>query len=125
MRARWPFFCAALAGLWVAGCNPRHLLPTYDISKGNAARGRERIVHYQCSTCHSVPGVPEAGGIAGPPLHQIGSRSYLAGKLHNTPQNLVRWLLEPQDVDPGTAMPDLNLSEQEALDIAAYLRTLR
>jgi cytochrome c1 len=37
----------------------------------------------------------------------------------------VQWLREPQAVHPGTAMPDLDVSERDARDIAAYLGTLR
>jgi cytochrome c1 len=38
---------------------------------------------------------------------------------------MVRWLREPQAVDPLTAMPPLGVSERDARDIAAYLATLR
>ncbi|MPT39708.1 hypothetical protein EUC41_27875 [Achromobacter denitrificans] len=34
------------------------------------------------------------------------------------------WLREPGSVKPGSAMPDLGLSGQDARDIAAFLRTL-
>jgi cytochrome c1 len=48
----------------------------------------------------------------------------VAGELPNTPQNLVRWLENPPVIEPGTAMPNLGLSEQQARDIAAYLYTI-
>jgi cytochrome c1 len=41
--------------------------------------------------------------------------------LPNTPDNLVRWLRDPQAVSPQTIMPDLGLGEPQARDIAAYL----
>jgi cytochrome c1 len=31
----------------------------------------------------------------------------------------------PQAIEPGTAMPNLDVREQDARDIAAYLYTLR
>jgi cytochrome c1 len=37
---------------------------------------------------------------------------------------MVRWLQAPQKLKPGSAMPDLGLSERDARDIAAYLETL-
>jgi len=37
----------------------------------------------------------------------------------------VRWVITPQEMKPGTAMPDLGLSEQQARDVAAYLYTLQ
>jgi cytochrome c len=52
-------------------------------------------------------------------------RGYIAGALPNRPGNLVAWLMNPQAIEPGTAMPDLSISEQEALDMSAYLYSLR
>jgi cytochrome c1 len=37
----------------------------------------------------------------------------------------VRWLVNPQAVEPATAMPNLGLSQEQAQDIAAYLYTLQ
>lgn len=36
----------------------------------------------------------------------------------------MQWVMNPQAVEPGTAMPDLGVSEPEARHIAAYLYTL-
>lgn len=49
----------------------------------------------------------------------------IAGELPNTPDNLVRWIKDPKLVEPGTAMPDLGLSDEQARDVAAYLYTLQ
>lgn len=54
----------------------------------------------------------------------MGERRYFAGGLTNNNDNRVRWLRHPTQVDPLTAMPDLEVTEQEAKDIAAYLETL-
>ena len=61
----------------------------------------------------------------GPPLTGMGGRSLIAGKLTNTPDNMVRWLRHTHEVDPLTAMPEMGVSEQDARDIGAYLATLR
>jgi cytochrome c1 len=45
--------------------------------------------------------------------------------LRNTPDNLTRWVRNPQQIVPGNAMPDMGLSEAEARDVTAYLYTLR
>jgi cytochrome c1 len=37
---------------------------------------------------------------------------------------MVRWLRAPQQVDAHTAVPDLQVTEADANDIAAYLETL-
>lgn len=91
---------------------------------GRASRGKELIDRYGCGTCHTVPGVPDAVGKAGAPLTSWAERHYIAGTLLNTPENLVAWISDPQRVEPGTAMPNLGVPQQEALDIAAYLFTL-
>lgn len=72
-----------------------------------------------------IPGVPNANGLVGPPLMFFERRTYIAGELPNTADNLVRWIMSPQSVEPGNAMPNLGLSEDEARSVAAYLYTLR
>lgn len=61
----------------------------------------------------------------GPPLNFFARRTYIAGELPNTPENLFRWIRSPQSVEPNTAMPNLGLSEEQARDVVAYLYTLR
>jgi cytochrome c len=59
--------------------------------------------------------------MVGPPLNCFYQRSYIAGRLPNNRENLIKWIRNPQQIEPGTAMPDLGVSEDEAGDIAAYL----
>ena len=82
------------------------------------------IIAQQCSACHRVPGVPGAVGDVGPSLAGIARQQVIAGKLPNNPANMVRWLMHPQKEVPGTAMPEMGLSEDQAKKIAAYLATL-
>lgn len=96
-----------------------------DMTGGNPANGRHLLYSYSCGSCHAIPGVAEANGTIGPPLRGFGSRVYIAGFEQNTPENLSRWIAQPQEVQPGNAMPDLGVTEQQARDIAAYLYTLR
>ena len=91
----------------------------------DAERGKRAIHQYACVTCHHIPGIVGANAPVGPPLKGIGARTMIAGRLPNTFETMVRWLREPQNVDPQTAMPDLGLSERDARDIAAYLATLK
>jgi cytochrome c len=49
----------------------------------------------------------------------------IAGELPNSPGNLALWIQHPKSVEPGTAMPDLGLTTDQAQDAAAYLYTLR
>ena len=92
---------------------------------GDPDRGRAAVTTYGCSSCHTIPGVRGADAIVGPPLTRMGGRTYVAGVLPNTPDNLVRWITDPPGVDPLTAMPNLGVTEQDARDLAAYLYTLR
>lgn len=94
-------------------------------SEVDIPRGRLALGQYGCVTCHSIPGVTGANAPVGPPLDGIGTRTLLAGELANTPQNMQRWLRSPQQIRPGSAMPDLGVSERDARDMAAYLATLR
>ena len=88
-------------------------------------RGRNALQQYACIACHRIPGMTGAEALVGPPLDGIAARGYLGGILPNTPENLVRWIRSPQSVSPLTAMPDLGVSERDARDMAAHLRTLK
>lgn len=87
-------------------------------------RGRVALQGYACTACHSIPGVIGPEPDIGPPLQGIAERRYVAGVLTNDFDNMVRWIHDPVAVDPLTAMPDLNVKQQDAADIAAYLYTM-
>jgi cytochrome c1 len=72
-----------------------------------------------------IPGIAGARGTAGPPLSGIGTRGYIAGVLPNTPENMVRWIMDPRSIDSLTAMPTLGISDSLARDMAEYLYRLR
>ncbi len=91
------------------------------VADSNAANGQRLLASYGCGSCHSIPGVPGANGYAGPPLGLFYERSYIAGMLPNTTDNLVKWIQDPQQVVPGNAMPNLGVKPEEARDMAAYL----
>ena len=95
------------------------------LTGGEPARGEVAIRKYGCHTCHTIPGGSGADGLVGPPLDRIGSRTYLAGRLPNTPENMMRWIRDPRGIEPGTAMPQMGVTEQDGRDIAAYLYTLK
>jgi cytochrome c len=92
---------------------------------GNADHGKQLITQYGCTGCHVVPGVQGPRGMVGPPLDGIASRSIIAGKVANTPENMIRWLQNPQAMDPNNAMPNLGVTPADARDIAAYLYSLK
>jgi cytochrome c1 len=88
---------------------------------GDPGRGRALIVEKGCAGCHTVAGVPSAAGVAGPVLNNVTLRPTLAGQVPSSPENMVRWLLDPPGVKPGTTMPRLGLTEAEARDLTAFL----
>ncbi len=103
-------------------CSPAAAVPEAPV---DAERGRRALHQYACSACHRIPGITGSDVHVGPPLAGIAGRRLIAGRLANTPDNMVRWLTATQQVKPGTAMPDLGVPERDARDIAAYLATLR
>lgn len=113
--------CASL--IMAAGCGggPEALVER----GGNPQVGKKLIVSQGCGACHTIPGIYTARGLVGPPLSFYSRRTMIAGELPNVPDNLVRWIMNPPAIEPGTAMPNLGLSKQQARDIAAYLYTLR
>ena len=90
----------------------------------DASRGRKAIQQYACVTCHVIPGIVGSNAPVGPPLEGIATRAFVAGVLPNSPDAMIRWLVSPQTISPGSAMPDLGVTVQDAADIAAYLATL-
>lgn len=91
---------------------------------GDPSRGAAAIEDVGCGACHTIPGIRGARGLVGPPLTSWARRSYIAGNLPNDPENLIRWIMDPQAVEPGTVMPNLDVTRQQARDMAAYLYTL-
>ncbi len=92
-----------------------------DAAYNSIATGRRLIMNYGCGTCHTIPGVPGADAMVAPPLSCFYQRSLIAGHLPNTKENLVQWIQKPQEIEPGTGMPDLGVSEEDASHIADYL----
>lgn len=124
MTAALVVVTAVVAAL-LAGCGDDGAAPLPPAAEvGDVGRGRVAVEAFGCGACHEVPGVPGADGVVGPPLTRWSQRSFIAGALPNTQPNLVRWLLDPDAVEPGTAMPDLGLSEDEAEDVSAYLLSI-
>jgi cytochrome c2 len=90
---------------------------------GDPKRGEALFIQYGCGSCHAMSDVRTATGMVGPPLDGVALRVIIAGHLANTPDNMQRWIRDPQHVSPGTAMPDLNVGAQDARDITAFLYT--
>lgn len=117
---------AAMAVGLTATCSSSPSAPPATVTAGDRDRGLAAIERRGCASCHSIPGVQRAeSSFVGPPLTKYAQRSYVAGILVNNEENLTRWIMDPKEVDPRTAMPDLGVDEIEARDIVAYLYSLR
>ena len=115
----------AIIGVIVEYAHERSQLWTHAaaITAGNPARGEALFIQYGCGSCHAVKNVRTATGMVGPPLDGVALRVIIGGHLSNTPDNMQRWIRDPQHVAPGTAMPDLHVGAGDARDITAFLYT--
>jgi cytochrome c oxidase subunit II len=87
--------------------------------------GRRIFETIACINCHTIAGTP-ANGRFGPDLTHVMSRDTIAsGVVPNTPENLRRWLLNPDAIKPGARMPAMNLNDEELDAVTAYLASLR
>jgi cytochrome c2 len=116
---------AVVAGIIIDAVDDRNDLWKHAAATtgGDPERGEALFIEYGCGSCHGLKHVRRASGMVGPPLDGIAVRVMIAGKLNNTPENLQRWIRDPQGVSPGTAMPDLRVGERDARDMSAFLYT--
>ena len=90
---------------------------------GDPDRGEAMFIQYGCGSCHALRNVRNATGMVGPPLDGVALRVIIGGHLANKPENMERWIRDPQHVAPGTAMPNLEVGEADARDMTAFLYT--
>ena len=118
-------FLIALIGIAYEYQNQRARMREHAAAEvgGDPSRGEAMFIQYGCGSCHALKNVRTATGMVGPPLDGIALRMIIAGHLANNPTNMESWIRDPQHVSPGTAMPDLGVSEGDARDITAFLYT--
>jgi cytochrome c2 len=105
-------------------------LPFYQALSPQEQQGVRVILQRGCGGCHTIPNIPGASGTIGPNLGgptPIGQRKQIAGGAvpNNSPDDLAKWILNPPALKPGTAMPNLGLSADEAAAAAAFLYTIQ
>lgn len=92
---------------------------------GDVARGWEVFRTMSCISCHAVGGT-EAQVRIGPDLTHFASRKEIgAGILPMSPENIHRWMRDPQAIKPGVKMPNFKFTEQQLADLTAYLQSLK
>lgn len=89
-----------------------------------ASDGAKVFADSPCTTCHMIQGISK--GYIGPDLTHFGSRTTLAaGVLKNTPENVAKWIEDPQEIKPGANMPPLLLPGPKLDALVAYLESLK
>jgi cbb3-type cytochrome oxidase cytochrome c subunit len=88
---------------------------------GDAKSGEQIVKSIGCQGCHLVgEGKREEAGprrTFGQPLENIGNKT--------TYEWVFNWVRDPKHFSPGTYMPNLRLTDQQAADVATYLMTLK
>ena len=82
---------------------------------GSAAAGAKIFADAPCTICHTVRGLSgfsaEYTGDSGPrPDAFRQPHDARAGVLENTPENVAKWIEDPQEIKPGANMPPLLLA---------------
>ncbi|QHE89083.1 c-type cytochrome [Hydrogenophaga sp. BPS33] len=119
-RSAW----LVLACLGLVACDgPPDRTPT--LADADTASGRRLVSDKGCVACHSFPDVKWPRGGLGPSLHGFARQGLIAGQLPNQPGVLMQFVRDAPGLVPGTAMPAIPMSDQEARDVTAYLLTLQ
>jgi cytochrome c oxidase subunit 2 len=105
---------------WLAGQQE----PAAPPAGGRAERGEEVFLSSACAACHTVRGTPATGEVGPDLTHLASRRTIAAGTLPNTRGHLGGWILDPQSLKPGHAMPPTNLTGEELQVLLGYLETL-
>jgi cytochrome c oxidase subunit 2 len=124
-HARMGFYVVAQTAsdftTWVAQQQQLSTMPTSD----QTASGERVFLREACAGCHMIKGTG-ANGTIGPDLTNVGGRLTLgAGVLPNTPDNMRRWISDPQGVKPGNLMPPIALDHGDLDAVVAYLESLK
>lgn len=103
----------------------RQLAAATQPADATAEGGLQVFMSTACNLCHAISGTPAFAQV-GPDLTHVASRRMLAaGALVNTPENLRKWLQNPQAVKPGSRMPIVELEPRELDALVAYLGALQ
>ena len=83
------------------------------------------FLEQSCVNCHRVRGVAAKGTYAPDLTHLMSRQTLASGMIPNTPENLRKWVDDPQQIKPGCLMPAFGLSERNEDLVVHYLETLK
>lgn len=94
---------------------------------GDPQKGLTAMKRYGCAACHTIPGLKGARAHVGPSLSGFANLKTIGRnqRVPNTPDNVIRWIVYPADVDPTATMPSVGATKNAARDIATYLYALK
>jgi cytochrome c1 len=95
-----------------ASCQMCHGAQTFIPMAPVLTQGKQLVAQLGCFGCHNLRGFEKAERV-GPSLLKMRSKA--------DPSWMVQWIQNPKGYLPLTKMPNFNLSEDEAISIAAYL----
>jgi cytochrome c oxidase subunit 2 len=94
------------------------------VEDANVSSGRSTFLAQSCVNCHRVRGTAAQGTYAPDLTHLMSRETLAAGMVPNKPEDLRRWVADPQPIKPGCLMPAFGLGDRERDDIVRYLLTL-
>ena len=119
------FTVVAQAPAEFAAWENAQLQPSAPPATDMARAGEQLFMQMSCVNCHAINGTTAKARV-GPDLTHLATRNQIgAGILDNTPENLRRWLRNPQAVKPGVEMPNFAFTEYQVAALAAYMETLK
>lgn len=92
---------------------------------GEAAKGLAVFEQMSCVACHAIQGTSATARVAPDLTHFASRQQFGGGVAQNTPENLHRWLANPQDVKPGVLMPNFKFTDEQVNELVAYFETLK
>ena len=83
------------------------------VTGGSSLENEPAMFTTICRACHAVGG---AGGVVGPALDDVKTRK--------TREEMTVWIRDPQKIKPGTAMPQIPLTDVQLNEIVDFLMSL-
>ena len=87
--------------------------------------GKEMFLSLACVNCHNVNGIMMQGGFAPNLTHLMSRETIASGAAANTPENLKKWLRDPNSIKDGCRMPNMMLTEIQIDSLVEFLTTLK
>ena len=101
------------------------LEPVVETGNELFAKGKQLFEEKTCTNCHAINGTAYQENI-GPNLTHFGSRArFLSDMKPVTRENLKAWLTDPQNVKPGSKMPNFIFDEDEVEALTEYIYNLK